>query len=90
LGILPKDFFDLTIAELSCLLKHKEDQVVREAENIRYLAASSLNSNPYLKKEIKPSDLFPLPTDRSAPKMERSSFEESVKRMKKVVPFNIA
>lgn len=87
---MPRDFFDLTISELVTLLQHREDSEVRELRNIRYLAASSLNSNPYLKKHYKPSDLFKLSGDPVVKPMTKEEFDESVRKAKKALPFNIA
>jgi len=72
------------------LFEREYNKGIQIQSQVRYLAAASLNSNPYLKESIKPSSLFSLPIDEKAPVMDRESFEETINRMKKVVPFNVA
>ena len=87
---MPKDFFSLTLTETLCLLQQKEDDIIRDMEHTRYAATASLNSNPYLKKEYKPTDLFRLPTDRKVKPITKEEFVDSLNKMKNKLPFNVA
>lgn len=66
-------------------------------DRTRFISANILNSRMGIKKKdmVKPRDLIELPIDKMfrsnyAVKMSKEEFSENIKRMKKVLPFNVA
>lgn len=72
----PEYFWTLTFFELDCLFQHKTNEDCFKWDRVRFNSTASLNSNPYLKKSINPTDLFSLPTDNTSVKSTKEPTKE--------------
>ena len=88
---MPRDFWRLTFFELSCLINNQDQKSLEMWSIARFNATASLNSNPYLKKPYKQTDIMKLPNDKiiSEP-MKKDDFKKNISSLKKSMPFNIA
>lgn len=87
---MPNAFWRLTFFELSALIDNKEEELLNDWRQSRFIGVSALNSNPYLKKPFEEMSILPLTGDPKPKKMNRKDFNENVKKMKNALPFNVA
>ena len=87
MGIHPEEFWELGEADLYRRFEAFEYANNRELYNVRLLAAYVINSNPYLKTEIQPKDLFYLPQDGIKKEKKKLTLKQIINQTKEASKF---